>query len=477
MHISAADVVRYCDQIDSQSNMNRVVLNVGGKRFETTRSTLLQYPDSLLGRMFAPENEHLLERDSDGSFFFDANGECFESIVLDTYRHGFRPLPKDDAATAERMRREYDYWQLTNQREESEQAVVEALLNRAELALHIEDNLFDIVAFGTTAQTIIALFDVLVVTAKPAPIYFCESGIHCKTMDYQEISFIQWTLPSTSFAKYSMIGETIKGELCPYEVSEFLNRCIVADCTNDCRHAIRFCVDRRCTNDIIVQILHDKKQIVHKAVFKLRPVRLSLEGFLSGQEHGTFHCVRFDAELWRSALQNLLAPWVAKDEDRGGKDSGDDANKIPEWVSFQKTSSGVLIALVGANQESTACAAGKIISYNGPLSALFEAGCADLPFDDKEKEQKHDCFAQRPDREEAFGNQWNAHHVAQELKVFVRTSYVRTFFEHRFPSSSDIYVLMRPDYPLIFAERIGKNGELFFVALAPKVDITFGAEQ
>lgn len=465
--------------------MNRVVLNVGGKRFETTRSTLLQYPDSLLGRIFAPENEHLLQRDSDGSFFFDANGECFESIVLDTYRHGFRPLPKDDAAAAERMRREYDYWQLTNQYEKSdeerEQATVEALLNRAELALHIEDNLFDIVAFGTTAQTIIALFDVLVATAsRPAPIYFCESGIHCLTIDYQEISLINWALPSTSFAKYSMIGEPIKRDLCPYEVSDFLNRCIVANCTNDCRHAIRFCVDRRCTNDIIVQILHDKKQIVDKAVFKLRPVRLSLAGFLSGQEHVTFHCVRFDAELLRSVIQNLLAPWVSKDKDRSDEDSGDgddsndDASKVPKYISFQKTSSGVLIALAGASQESTACIAGKVISYNGPISALFEAGCADLPFDDKEKGQKHDCFAQSPDREEAFGDQGNAHHIAQhhleELKVFVRTSYVATYFEHRFPSSSDIYVLMCPDYPMIFAERIGKNGELFFVALALVAD-------
>jgi len=50
--------------------MDHVKLNVGGIRYETTRNTLLSMPDTLLGRMFAPENEHMVKLESDGTVFF-----------------------------------------------------------------------------------------------------------------------------------------------------------------------------------------------------------------------------------------------------------------------------------------------------------------------------------------------------------------------------------------------------------------------
>lgn len=44
----------------------RVVLNVGGRRFETLTSTLCKYPHSLLGTMFDPRNAALLKPDERG---------------------------------------------------------------------------------------------------------------------------------------------------------------------------------------------------------------------------------------------------------------------------------------------------------------------------------------------------------------------------------------------------------------------------
>lgn len=49
----------------------RVVLNVGGQRFEASIATLTKLPDSLLGLMFADENRASLKPDSNGEYFFD----------------------------------------------------------------------------------------------------------------------------------------------------------------------------------------------------------------------------------------------------------------------------------------------------------------------------------------------------------------------------------------------------------------------
>ena len=44
----------------------RLVLNIGGRRFETLSSTLRKYPHSLLGTMFDPRNDALLKPDERG---------------------------------------------------------------------------------------------------------------------------------------------------------------------------------------------------------------------------------------------------------------------------------------------------------------------------------------------------------------------------------------------------------------------------
>lgn len=67
-----------------------ISLNVGGRRFTTTRSTLTSLaPDSMLGRMFAagPESLPPGPTDASGAFLIDRSPEYFEPII-GYLRHG-----------------------------------------------------------------------------------------------------------------------------------------------------------------------------------------------------------------------------------------------------------------------------------------------------------------------------------------------------------------------------------------------------
>eukprot|EP00386_Alphamonas_edax_P001836 GDKI01005534.1.p1 GENE.GDKI01005534.1~~GDKI01005534.1.p1 ORF type:complete len:347 (+),score=66.89 GDKI01005534.1:33-1073(+) len=62
-----------------------VVLNVGGKLFTTTRSTLCVEENSLLASMFSGRWENSLQRDENGNVFLDFNPTVF-SLLLDYLR-------------------------------------------------------------------------------------------------------------------------------------------------------------------------------------------------------------------------------------------------------------------------------------------------------------------------------------------------------------------------------------------------------
>jgi len=90
----------------------RVVLNVGGKIFETYLSTLTKYPTSLLGAMFHERNAHMLKPDLSGQFFFDRSPVIFEAI-LSFYRTGkLRSVP---GILKQTLEEEVDYWQLPSE--------------------------------------------------------------------------------------------------------------------------------------------------------------------------------------------------------------------------------------------------------------------------------------------------------------------------------------------------------------------------
>ena len=69
-----------------------VTLNVGGYIYTTSRSTLTNYSDSMLGAMFSGRME--TSKDKDGNYWIDANGQIFR-YVLDYLRRHTLVLPSD----------------------------------------------------------------------------------------------------------------------------------------------------------------------------------------------------------------------------------------------------------------------------------------------------------------------------------------------------------------------------------------------
>jgi len=61
-------------------------LNVGGKTFLTTRSTLTSCPDSTLSKMFDPDSGLPPAYSEDGVYYLDTNQDCF-SVILDWLRY------------------------------------------------------------------------------------------------------------------------------------------------------------------------------------------------------------------------------------------------------------------------------------------------------------------------------------------------------------------------------------------------------
>ena len=62
-------------------------LNVGGKIFMTTRSTLISCPNSTLSKMFDPTSGYSpAYRNDHGVYFLDADPDCFK-VILNWLRH------------------------------------------------------------------------------------------------------------------------------------------------------------------------------------------------------------------------------------------------------------------------------------------------------------------------------------------------------------------------------------------------------
>ncbi|CAG8695868.1 17322_t:CDS:2 [Funneliformis caledonium] len=69
------------------SDNERIILNVGGIKYETYRTTLTRYPETLLGTMFQERNNALLIPKKENEYFFDRNSKAFH-YILEYYRTG-----------------------------------------------------------------------------------------------------------------------------------------------------------------------------------------------------------------------------------------------------------------------------------------------------------------------------------------------------------------------------------------------------
>jgi len=105
-----------------QRDNSRVILNVGGRKFETYRETLTQCPDTLLGMLFSLSSDtqkgssasarealpyRLPPPDTEGAYFFDRNPRHFE-VILEWYRTGIITVPP--SLPFEVLHDELRYW-------------------------------------------------------------------------------------------------------------------------------------------------------------------------------------------------------------------------------------------------------------------------------------------------------------------------------------------------------------------------------
>jgi hypothetical protein len=77
-----------------------ILLNVGGQKFTSTRSTLCQVEGSLLATMFSGRWEDSVKRDQDGAVFFDVNPQYF-GYILDYLRAKKIATPENPAPLPE----------------------------------------------------------------------------------------------------------------------------------------------------------------------------------------------------------------------------------------------------------------------------------------------------------------------------------------------------------------------------------------
>ena len=94
-------------------NGPRIVLDVGGVHYSTSRSTLTKYPESMLGVMFSGRHDLATMQCEDGSFFIDRDGTHFRHILnyLRDGEEAVESFPKSSDVLLELIR-ETKFYQL-----------------------------------------------------------------------------------------------------------------------------------------------------------------------------------------------------------------------------------------------------------------------------------------------------------------------------------------------------------------------------
>ncbi|KAG9292492.1 hypothetical protein G9A89_001565 [Geosiphon pyriformis] len=79
--------------------------------YETFRSTLTEYPRTLLGTMFAERNKDMLKPDRDEEYFFDRDGHIFH-YIMEFYRKGKIPWEQIAESFHSPLQEELEYFQI-----------------------------------------------------------------------------------------------------------------------------------------------------------------------------------------------------------------------------------------------------------------------------------------------------------------------------------------------------------------------------
>jgi len=87
---------------------SKIILDVGGKKFATSKSTLLSHTDSYFYGLLSSGH---WQPDEDGSYFIDRNPKYF-SVILDYMRGGKINLKSWNKGDVKRLQEDLDYYQI-----------------------------------------------------------------------------------------------------------------------------------------------------------------------------------------------------------------------------------------------------------------------------------------------------------------------------------------------------------------------------
>ncbi|CAG8644120.1 18224_t:CDS:2 [Dentiscutata erythropus] len=99
-------------QAPTNTSDEKIILNVGGKKYETFKSTLVAQPETLLGTMFQDRNNCMLHPINGNEYFFDRNSEAFY-YIMEFYQTGKHTWPTESGkVTWKQLEEELDYFQI-----------------------------------------------------------------------------------------------------------------------------------------------------------------------------------------------------------------------------------------------------------------------------------------------------------------------------------------------------------------------------
>ncbi|XP_065452049.1 BTB/POZ domain-containing protein KCTD21 isoform X1 [Chrysemys picta bellii] len=140
--LNMQDLPCYSQHRDFSIMSEPITLNVGGKLYTTSLSTLTSFPDSMLGAMFSGKMP--TKRDSQGYCFIDRDGKVFR-YILNFLRTSHLDLPEDFQEMG-LLRREADFYQV--------QPLIEALQEKEVELSKAEKNAMLNITLDQRTQTV-----------------------------------------------------------------------------------------------------------------------------------------------------------------------------------------------------------------------------------------------------------------------------------------------------------------------------------
>ncbi|KAF0524914.1 BTB/POZ protein [Gigaspora margarita] len=90
----------------------KIILNIGGKKYETFQSTLTAQPETLLGTMFQDRNKSMRHPINGNEYFFDRSSEAFY-YIMEFYRTGKITFPYESGKVIyKQLEEEFNYFQI-----------------------------------------------------------------------------------------------------------------------------------------------------------------------------------------------------------------------------------------------------------------------------------------------------------------------------------------------------------------------------